>query len=69
MGERSWVKEVGKQLREDLGDSPTLPEEMLDLLRKLKRQERKAARTGTAGEHTSSNQQTGRRAVQARPPR
>ena len=35
MGERSWVKGIGKQLREDMGDCPTLPEEMLDLLRKL----------------------------------
>ena len=35
MGERSWVKEIGKQLREDMGDCPTLPKEMLDVLRKL----------------------------------
>jgi hypothetical protein len=39
MGERAWVKEIGKQLREDVGDCPTLPEEMLDLLRKLDRLE------------------------------
>jgi hypothetical protein len=35
MGERSWVKEIGKQLREEMGDCPTLPEEMRDLVRKL----------------------------------
>jgi hypothetical protein len=35
MSERSWVKKIGKQLREDMGDCPTLPEEMRDLLRKL----------------------------------
>ena len=37
MGDRTWVKQIGKQLREDLGDCPTLPAEMLELLRKLER--------------------------------
>jgi hypothetical protein len=31
------VREIGKRLRDDMGDCPTLPEEMLDLLRKLDR--------------------------------
>ena len=35
MGERAWIKAIGKRLREDMGDCPTLPEEMLELLRKL----------------------------------
>ena len=35
MGERAWIKAIGKRLREDMGDCPTLPEEMLALLRKL----------------------------------
>jgi hypothetical protein len=35
MGERAWMKAIGKRLREDMGDCPTLPEEMLELLRKL----------------------------------
>ena len=43
MGERSWVKEIGKQLREDMGDCPTLPEEMLHLLRKLELEGQKSA--------------------------
>jgi hypothetical protein len=29
------MKAIGKRLREDMGDCPTLPEEMLELLRKL----------------------------------
>jgi hypothetical protein len=37
MGERRWVREIGKQLRDDMGDCPTLPEDMLELLRKLDR--------------------------------
>jgi hypothetical protein len=35
MGERAWIKAIGKRLREDMGDCPTLPEEMLELLRRL----------------------------------
>jgi len=33
---KAWVKAIGKKLRDDLGDLPTLPEEMLRLLDKLK---------------------------------
>jgi hypothetical protein len=32
VGKRAWVKSFGKKLREDLGDCPTLPPEMLHLL-------------------------------------
>lgn len=32
MGKRAWVKSIGKKLREDLGDCPTLPPEMLHSL-------------------------------------
>jgi hypothetical protein len=30
-----WVKAIGKKLREDLGDCPTLPQELVDALRRL----------------------------------
>jgi hypothetical protein len=54
MGERACVKKIGKQLREDMGDCPTLPEEMLDLLRKLDRLEGyKTAGREKAVEHGS----------------
>ena len=54
MGERSWVKGIGKQLREDMGDCPTLPEEMLELLRKLDSLEgQKTAGRENAVEHES----------------
>jgi hypothetical protein len=54
MGERAWVKEIGKQLREDMGDCPTLPKEMLDVLRKLDRLEgQKTAGREKAVEHES----------------
>jgi hypothetical protein len=54
MGERTWVKQIGKQLREDMGDCPTLPEEMLEVLRKLDRLDgRKTAGREKAVEHDS----------------
>jgi hypothetical protein len=37
MGDRDWVKAIGKKLREDLGDCPVMPQELLDVLRKLDR--------------------------------
>ena len=39
-GDRSWVKTIGRKLRVDLCDQPTLPDEFLRLLSKLKDQER-----------------------------
>jgi hypothetical protein len=30
-----WVKAIGKKLREDLGDCPTLPQELVDALDRL----------------------------------
>jgi hypothetical protein len=39
MDKKDWVKSVGKKLREDMGDCPTLPQEMLDLLTRLKTKE------------------------------
>jgi hypothetical protein len=47
--DRGWIKAIGRQLREDLGDAPTLPKEMLDLLDRMKstvseRKDPKAAR-------------------------
>ena len=35
MAERDWVKAIGRKLREDLGDCPTLPPEMQRLLERL----------------------------------
>jgi hypothetical protein len=35
MGNKDWVKAIAKKRREDVGDWPTLPEEMLELLRRL----------------------------------
>jgi hypothetical protein len=32
---RDWVKAIGKKLREDLGDCPTLPRELVDALDRL----------------------------------
>ena len=32
MGKRDWVKSLRKKLPDDLGDCPTLPQEMLDLI-------------------------------------
>ena len=32
-----WVKAIGKKLREDLGDCPTLPQELLDALGRLEK--------------------------------
>ena len=40
MGEekdKGWVRAIGRKLRDDLGDVPTLPKEMLDLLEQMKR--------------------------------
>ena len=39
MDKRDWVKSVGKKLRDDVGDCPTLPQEMLDLLTRLRTEE------------------------------
>jgi hypothetical protein len=36
MSERDWVKSVGKELPDDLGDCPTLPQEMLELFASLR---------------------------------
>jgi hypothetical protein len=33
VAKRDWVKAVGKGLRDDLGDCPTLPAEFLDLIK------------------------------------
>jgi hypothetical protein len=33
--DRKWVKAIGAKLREDLGDCPTLPEDMLRLVEHL----------------------------------
>ena len=35
--DRGWVKAIGRKLRNDFGDVPTLPKEMLDLLEQMRR--------------------------------
>ena len=35
MAGRDWVRAIREKLRDDLGDCPTLPEELLELLSKL----------------------------------
>lgn len=37
MMEQDWVKAIGKKLREDLGDCPTLPQELVDVLERLEK--------------------------------
>jgi hypothetical protein len=34
---QDWVKAIGKKLREDLGDCPTLPQELVDALDRLEK--------------------------------
>ena len=36
MAKREWVKAIRKKLPDDMGDCPTLPQEMLDLLASLR---------------------------------
>ena len=36
---QDWVKAIGKKLREDLGDCPTLPQELVDALGRLEKAE------------------------------
>jgi len=40
MGKRDWVKSAGKKLPDDMGDCPTLPQEMLDVLTNLRDEKR-----------------------------
>ena len=37
MMKQDWVKAIGKKLREDLGDCPTLPQELLEVLGRLEK--------------------------------
>ena len=37
MMKQDWVKAIGKKLREDLGDCPTLPQELVDALGRLEK--------------------------------
>jgi hypothetical protein len=32
---QDWIKTLGKKLREDLGDCPTLPQELVDALGRM----------------------------------
>ena len=37
---QDWVKAIGKKLREDLGDCPTLPQELVDVIGRLDKAQR-----------------------------
>ena len=40
MMKQDWVKAIGKKLREDLGDCPTLPQELVDVIGRLDKAQR-----------------------------
>ena len=40
-----WVKAIGKKLREDLGDCPTLPQELVDALDRLEQARQAGSQT------------------------
>jgi hypothetical protein len=54
-----WVKAIGKKLREDLGDCPTLPQELVDAIDRLEqaRQASSQASLSKAGETMKRGQQ------------
>jgi hypothetical protein len=35
MTDKTWIKDIGKRIREDLGDCPTVPQALLDVVRQL----------------------------------
>ena len=39
---QDWVKAIGKKLREDLGDCPTVPQELVDALKRLEKAQQAA---------------------------
>jgi hypothetical protein len=47
--DKSWVRAIGKKLRDDLGENPTLPEDMLKLLDKLKDRKQSANQLSSSG--------------------
>jgi hypothetical protein len=60
MAGREWVRAIGKRLRDDLGDCPTLPKELLELLSKLST----AKGDGTTPRVSSPKRQNDKIAVQ-----
>ena len=54
--DKAWVRAIGKKLRDDLGDCPTLPEDMLRLLDKLK-EENVVARFWAKGQEPPPSKQ------------
>ena len=60
-----WVKAIGKKLREDLGDCPTLPQELLEILGRLDQLQFADKRSGktagsTAAPHASAPHENAR---------
>jgi len=43
-----WVKTIGKKLREDLGDCPTLPQELVDALDRLEQARQASSQTSSS---------------------
>jgi hypothetical protein len=55
--DRAWIKEIGRKLRDDYGDCPTVPDDLLELLRKLKDAESGASAPEVADRQRSSEPQ------------
>jgi hypothetical protein len=43
---QDWVKAIGNKLREDPGDCPTLPKELVDVLDRLEQAHQAGSRNG-----------------------
>jgi hypothetical protein len=54
MAKRDWVKSVRKKLPDDMGDCPTLPQEMLDLFVSIRAEKGDGAWSGTTSSHSAS---------------
>jgi hypothetical protein len=50
MGKRDWVKSIVRKPRDDIGDCPTLPKELLDILSSVRRTNGIDQRSGLSAE-------------------
>ena len=48
MAERGWVKAINKKPRDDIGDCPIVPQELLEVVRRAKTEVRTTVMTRTA---------------------
>ncbi len=60
---QDWVKTIGKKLREDLGDCPTLPQELVDALDRLEKARLAVSRNGQPLSKTSAPTHRGKQAL------